>query len=346
MKKITNKVFLLGIIISIFLAAISIPSFAKTETKTIVLKKSDDKYLIYFDEICNNAFKFAISNDQNTKQEDLKFIASAKDNNTENSLNIAYLDETNYSSNNDEIYIWVKDNLDNLAINGEKIDLKNVIDDEILNFINTTTIVNKETDRIKVDTTQAHVTNAVVDGVDTTIKTGKIVIDENESSTYYYKLIAVDEKNLDAKELYDLVDKINNYSGNTYGKLKLATQFYELYNKQMPEKSEWNIVQNSTILQPEDSKTGDKYIAYVKEINKNQKEVIDIKLLECVREEAQGKNQKEETVTEDVVQTVKLPVTYDSIILIIIMIALIMGMVIVTLLKMKHTPKHTQKRGK
>ena len=236
--------------------------------------------------------------------------------------------------------------MDNLAINGEKIDLKNVIDDEILNFINTTTIVNKETDRIKVDTTQAHVTNAVVDGVDTTIKTGKIVIDENESSTYYYKLIAVDEKNLDAKELYDLVDKINNYSGNTYGKLKLATQFYELYNKQMPEKSEWNIVQNSTILQPEDSKTGDKYIAYVKEINKNQKEVIDIKLLECVREEAQGKNQKEETVTEDVVQTVKLPVTYDSIILIIIMIALIMGMVIVTLLKMKHTPKHTQKRGK
>ena len=60
MKKITNKVFLLGIIISIFLAAISIPSFAKTETKTIVLKKSDDKYLIYFDEICNNAFKFAL----------------------------------------------------------------------------------------------------------------------------------------------------------------------------------------------------------------------------------------------------------------------------------------------
>lgn len=343
MKKNIIKMFFLGIVVILTLITLSSPKYAKTEDDTIVLKKSENKYIIYFNQICNNVFQFAISDKSDTSEENLNFVNSAKDNDGVDALNVAYLDETNYSKSNTDTYIWVKDMTDNLIITGEKIDLKNALDDEIINFINTTTIANKETDRIKVDTTQTQVKNTVVDGVDTTIKTGKIVIDENVNSKYCYKLISANNSDSNAGKLYELVDKINNYSGNGYEKLKLAKQFYELYNTLIPEKSEWNNVQNSEILQPEDSITGDKYIVYIKEIKKDGKEIIDIKLLECIREEAQGKNQKEEIIKEDVKQTVKLPVTYDSIILIVILVALIIAMVIVTILRMRVKPKH---RGK
>ncbi len=332
MKKSLIKILLLGIFVSIILFALTISVYAETGNETIVLKKSDNKYLIYYNEICNNIFQFAISNSSSTNVDSLNFVNSAKDSTNEDALNVAYVDGTNNPQNYTELYIWIKDENGNPLKSGEEIDIENAIDDEIINFINTTTIANKATERIKIDTTQTVTKNSIIDGVDTTITTGKIVIDAKAGSSYYYELLSANDNTSNPGKLYELADKINNYSGNAYGKLKLAKEFYNLYLSQMPQSSEWKTVENNEILQPEDTVAGDKYIVYIKEVKSDGSEIIDVKLLECIREEAQGKNQKKETS--------KLPITYDSIALLVIFAILIFAIVIVLILKKKQSEKH------
>ena len=340
----SSKIRVVFFVIAILLALLT-PVYAETENEVIVLKKATNKYLIYFDNLYNNAFQFAISADGTANESDLTFKSSAKDGTAEDALNVAFVDETNNPLNEEEIFIWVKDNTDTTVISGKKIDLKNnILDDDIINFINTTTLANKDTTRIKVDTTQTQTTNSIVDGVDTTIKVGKIVIEGNSDSTYSYVLLPANDNNTDAGKLYELADKINNYSGNSYGKLKLAQEFYDLYLQLTPNDSDWKDASNNEILQPEDTKAGDKFVVYIKESKKTGEEVIDIKLLECIREEAKGENQKEETITENVRKAVKLPVTYDSIALIVIFVLLVLAIVFVALLKNKYSNgKHSNK---
>ena len=71
----------------------------------------------------------------------------------------------------------------------------------------------------------------------------------------------------------------------------------------MPSNSEWTAVENSEILQPENTVEGDKYIVYIKETKGND-ETVDAKFLTCVYKEDAGVDKEEKTV--------KLPVTFDS----------------------------------
>lgn len=329
-KKI--KTLLLGILLAVLLISLTIPVYANTENETIIYKKADNKYLIYYSELLNNAFQFAISNSSSTDISSLNFLNSAKDNDEETALNVAYVDQTNNPQNHTELYIWIKDGEGNLIKTAEKIELENALDNEIINLINTTTIANKNTDRIKIDTTQTNTRNAIVDGVDTTVTTGKILINAREGAKYYYKLLNANDNASDPGKLYNMADEINNYTGNAYGRLKLAKNFYDLYLAQTPQSDEWIEVENNEILQPEDTVTGDKYIVYIKEVKDDDSQIIDVKLLECIREENQGKNQKEETV--------KLPITYDNVILIIIFAVLILAILIVLFLKKRSSGKH------
>ena len=340
----SSKIRVIFLVIAILLVLLT-PVYAENENEVIVLKKATNKYLVYFDNLFNNAFQFAISADETANENDLNFVSSAKDGTAEDALNVAFVDETNNPLNEEEVFIWIKDSSDNTVISGQKIDLKNnILDDDIIDFINTTTIANKDTTRIKIDTTQTQTTNSIVDGVDTTVKVGKIVIVENSGSTYSYALLPANDNTTDAGKLYELADKINNYSGNSYGKLKLAQEFYNLYLQLIPNDSDWKNVSNSEILQPEDTKSGDKFIVYIKEEKKSGEEIIDIKLLECIREEAKGENQKEETITENVQKAVKLPRTYDSIALIVIFALLVLAIVGVAILRNKHSNgKHSDK---
>ena len=267
MKKATIIKLCTMIVFSILMSVFVVSTYASSTNDVIVLKKSEKRYLIYYKELCNSVFQFAISDKIDTDVEELTFINSAKDSTNEGALYVAFIDETNYSDG--DMYIWVKDDSDNLVIEGEKIDLTNPLDDDIIEFINTTTIVNKETDRIKVDTTQTQTTNTEVDGVDTTITTGKMIIDGNTNSKYSYVLYSANDKTSNAGKIYELSDKINNFSGNSYEKLELAREFYNLYILQMPKDSEWKNIENNTILQPEDTVAGDKFIVYIKAIKDN-----------------------------------------------------------------------------
>ena len=106
----------------------------------------------------------------------------------------------------------------------------------------------------------------------------------------------------------------------------------DLYTQLMP--TDWTEVDNSEILQPEEAREGDKYIVYIKE-EQGQTSTIDAKFLVCRYEEDQGKNQEEKTITE----TVKLPVTYDSIALIVALAIIILAIIIVAILKLKANKK-------
>jgi len=330
MKNTTIKIIASFITMLMLLSIISVPVMAETDVENIVLKKAEKEFIIYYKNICNNEFQFAFSTDSTTKEEDLSFTNSVKDQLTENALNVAYVDETSYNqffASSTVAYIWIRDMEDNIILKADKIDLSNAIDDNIIELVNTTTIVNDKTDRIEVDTTQTHETSADVNGVATSVTIGKVVVKENENSKYYYSLIKVSDENEYAKELYSLAE--TGSTANTYESLSFSKRFYELYTMLTPLDEEWTEVENSEILQPETARTGDKYILYLKEENTG---TVDVKLLESVYEFNDRYEKEEDKV---ITETVKLPVTYDSIALIVIFAIVILAIIIVAILKMK-----------
>lgn len=349
MKSSTIKIIASIITMLMLLSIISMPVMAETDAENIILKKAEKEFMIYYKDFCNDEFQFAFSTEKTTAEGDLSFTNSVKDQLTEDALNVAYVDETLYDqffTSNTVAYIWIKDMADNTILEADKIDLSNAIDDNIIELVNTTTIVNDATSRIEVDTTQTHETSADVNGVATSVTIGKVVVKEKENSKYYYSLIKVSDENADAKELYNLAE--TNDVSNTYESLSLTKRFYELYTELMPEDDEWTEVENSEILQPETARTGDKYILYLKEESKvavslaeatdaaEVVEVVDVKLLESVYEFNDRYEKEEDKV---ITETVKLPVTYDSIALIVIFAIMILAIIIVAILKIKSNKK-------
>ena len=309
-KKITS-VLLLAIMI---IAMASVPVLATTNEK-VILKNSNNEYLIYFKEFCKKDFQFAISKNDKAVETELNFVNSAKDQpaSSGEALNVAYIDETSFEGifgkNPTSLvaYIWVKDADDKTVIKAEKIDLSDALTEKMIAVVNTTTKANESTDRIAIDTTQEQVTNPVVEGITTTVRTGKIVVKEKKDSKYYYSLIKVSDENADATEMYNLAETIGK-SKDTYENLSAEKRFYELYEKLTPAESDWTEVENSEILQPETARTGDKYIAYIKEEN-GQQTTVDAKLLVSKYDYEEKRVKEEDKV---ITETVKLPVTFDS----------------------------------
>ena len=347
MKNTTSKIIASLITMLMLLSIISVPVMAETDVENIILKKAEKNYMIYYKDICNDEFQFAFSTESTTGEEDLSFTNSVKDQLTEDALNVAYVDETLYNqffSSNTVAYIWIKDMEDNTIVEADKIDLSNAIDDNIIELVSTTTIVNDETDRIEVDTTQTHETSTDVNGVATTVTIGKVVVKEKENAKYYYSLIKVSDENINAKELYSLAETTN--ITNTYESLSFAKRFYELYTELAPStEAEWTPVENSEILQPETARTGDKYILYLKEESTvsadaadaaDVVDIVDVKLLESVYEFNDRYEKEEDKV---ITETVKLPVTYDSIALIVVFAIVILAIIIVAILKLKSNKK-------
>ena len=334
MKKSTIKIIAFGIIMLMLLGIMVVPVKAETEYTSIILETEENEYIVYYGDACEKEFQFAIAESSDADPSSLNYTSSAKDTLEEGALNVAYIDSSNNPSNANKVYLWIMDNADNQIVSAYEVDLSNALNSSIVELVNTTTIANEETSRIKVDTTKTQTENNMVDGVDTTITTGKIVVEEKEGAEYSYALIEAAEGSK-AKDLSDLVEQINDYSGNTYGKLKLVKSFYDQYLELMPEDSEWSEIENSEILQPDSAKSGDLFIVYIKEVADSGEEIIDVKVLECVRTEEQGTDKNEETVTE----VVNSPVTYDSAALLIVFGVIILAIVTVVILKIRTNKK-------
>ena len=334
MKKSTIKLVAFGMLVLMLLSIFTVPVKAETYEK-VVLKKANKEFLIYYKDICNDEFEFAFSLDKSQPTDDL-FTRSAKDQGDEGALDVAYVDETLYDTYFDTskaAYIWIKDNNDQMVVSADLVDLTDALNDGMIELVNNTT------KRIDVDTTQTHEIHEMVDGVDTTVTTGKVVVDEKGGAKYSYTLTRLTDITTKANKLFDLAEALKEDISDTYTNLSLSKQFYDLYMELMPTNSEWTEVENSEILQPDNTVEGDKYIVYLKEETADSI-TVDAKFLTCVYKADEGVDQKEETITE----TVKLPVTFDSgTILFIILGIIVLALVIFAIIRVKANKKDENK---
>ena len=333
MKKSTIKLVAFGMLVLMLLSIFTVPVKAETYEK-VVLKKANKEFLIYYKDICNDEFEFAFSLDKSQPTDDL-FTRSAKDQADEGALDVAYIDATLYDTYfaTNKAYIWIKDNNDQMLVSADLVDLTDALNDGMIELVNNTT------KRIDVDTTQTHETHEMVDGVDTTVTTGKVVVDEKGGAKYSYTLTRLTDTTTKANKLFDLAEALKEDISDTYTNLSLSKQFYDLYMELMPTNSEWTEVENSEILQPDNTVEGDKYIVYLKEEIADST-TVDAKFLTCVYKADEGVDQKEETITE----TVKLPVTFDSgTILFIILGIIVLALVIFAIIRVKANKKDENK---
>ena len=333
MKKSTIKLVAFGMLVLMLLSIFTVPVKAETYEK-VVLKKANKEFLIYYKDICNDEFEFAFSVDNSQPADDL-FTRSAKDQADEGALDVAYIDATLYDTYfaTNKAYIWIKDNNDQMVVSADLVDLTDALNDGMIELVNNTT------KRIDVDTTQTHETHEMVDGVDTTVTTGKVVVDEKGGAKYSYTLTRLTDTTTKANKLFDLAEALKEDISDTYTNLSLSKQFYDLYMELMPTNSEWTKVENSEILQPDNTVEGDKYIVYLKEETADSI-TVDAKFLTCVYKADEGVDQKEETITE----TVKLPVTFDSgTILFIILGIIVLALVIFAIIRVKANKKDENK---
>ena len=288
-----------------------------TEDK-VVLAKESDKYLIYYKDLCGEAFEFALASNSTADVNSLTFRQSAQDQNDGD--NIAYIDGSNRSEfgTGTQGYIWVRNSNNDMVVTADAIDLSNSLTDEQLELVSTTT------ERIKIDSSKVDESKTTVDGVERTITKGKaIIVNPNTAADYSYAIVLANDNTTNPGKLYELAEKLNDAT-TTYDKLKLSKEFYDLYTLLIPATWENEVGEDYTILQPEDTVDGDKYILWLKEDSK-----VDAHFLVSKNLEEEGTNTVERQVTE----TVKLPVTFDSgnillIILAVIVIALIVFVVL------------------
>ena len=340
MKKSIKITLMLILLIAIMV----MPTFISANTESKILKKSD-KYLIYNENVMNEEFTFAFGT-ENQNKESLIFFPSAKDSNEEGAKNVAYIDDEikskmdaktkAYLEKNSEAFLFVKNAKGEYVINAEKIELKNAIDNEK---------IESTTKRIKVDTTKTDVTTQTIEGIKTEVTKGKVVITDNAKAKYSYILIKLlTEGENDYSKLMKLTTKISNKEEleklDIIQRLELMEQFLNLYNAKEPKAndSSWLPVENLEILQPQDSKNGEKYIAFIKSINGDEI-IIDAQFLTC--DQNYTPIYEKETIT--IKETSKLPVTFDSLTTIIIVFAMIIVAIVILLVVRKKASKKENK---
>ena len=116
-----------------------------------------------------------------------------------------------------------------------------------------------------------------------------------------------------------------------FDKLKAYKNFYNRYHELEPSlrDTSWQEVNNMVIPQPESSENGDKYILWLMKDG----DIIYLQILTCTRLEDKG----QETEKVIVKETSKLPFTYDSIALFVILGILVVMLIALIIIKKRKT---------
>ena len=329
MKKIFSKILFI-ILMATVLLAVSNTVLGASETHTI-LQKSDTEYVIYLKSVLDKEFEFIYTNDVLENDAALDYKKNAKD--SKDGLPIAYVDAdlyVKYFKDKTATYLWAK-NANGYIAKGIKIDLSESITDKMVELTTNTT------KRISVDTTKKDVVEEEKDGIKYTTTTGKIVIKADEKAKYYYTMKDI-TKSEDYAKLMQMVEEINKLEkANTVTKLEKSKEFYDLYSKLLADVKDdsWVKVENMEIPQPKESKTGDKYVVWVKQETEAGK-IVDAQFMTCSKEEDKQFIKEQQVIVE----TSKLPVTYDSIALFVVLgIAVVLFVVLLVIRKKSDTPK-------
>ena len=139
MKNLKLKL-LITIVFMMALFIIFKPSVFATNEETIVLKKSDKEYLLYFENNLDKEFEFALTNKKDADKNALTYKICAKDTSKEDKNSVAYIDEelfNKYLSNT--TYVWVRDLDGNYLVNGVELNLQDCVEDADVDLANSIT---------------------------------------------------------------------------------------------------------------------------------------------------------------------------------------------------------------
>lgn len=323
-KKLFSKI-IFTILMTVAILAIGNNVLAVNENITI-LQKTSDEYVVYLKSAIDKEFEFVYTNEVLEDDAKLDYIKSAKD--SKDGANVAYVDSAMYEKyfkNAENTYIWAKSGEDKLAL-GIKVDLKTVVTEDMVQFVTNTT------KRIDVNTESKEVVVVEENGIKYTTTTGKIEIKDDENVPYYYALtnIADSKEYADLMTLAEIINK--SETASTVEKLDNTKKFYDLYEKLLSEikADKWVEVENMQVPQPKESKTGDKYVVWFKQVGASE-EVKDVQFMTCYKEE------DKQFITEEqvIIETSKLPITYDSIALFVVLGVAVVIFVVIFVVRKK-----------
>ena len=326
----------------LFLAVIPIAVFATNEDVSIVStinNESKTDYIFYIKDYSKQKFKYAFTTNANPEEMDLYYINSISDLRENQS---AFLDAATYeelSKQSSIIYMWAKDEKENLILEGIQLDLSKVLTEKQIDNVETLTKrIEVEIADSEEDTTT--VRNETVDGVEEVANVGYVkILDNDKKATFYYERTKIVDSE-EHKQLMLLVEEINNEyeKMDMYEKIQFATKFNALYSKLVKD-AKWEEVKEKTIEQPEESVNGDKYIVFLKKVDKKGEETIDAQFLTAYED------YKPNVVIEEIItqETTKLPITYDSIALF-VALGVIVLLVVLVLIRMKNLKKQNEQK--
>lgn len=302
--------FLTILVITVLLLPITV--LATNENIEILLKNEGDA-LIYINGHLDAEFEFAFSNDSGADKTTLSFRTAETDA-AKNGNYIAYINteiqEDYFKDKTKKVYFWAKDSSGEFFAEAVEIDIDKAIIEQDISYIDSLTKMINLT--ITTETTEK-----TENDVKITTTLGKIELEEGK---YLYQLIKpTTEEYKNLVTYLERMSKIN--SVDAYTELKTYNEFANLFEKLLNELDgeKWeNPTDKNEIFQPEDAKTGDQYVLWIMD---SEKQIIDIQLLTSIREESQEK------IVERV--TTKLPVTYDNNVLLIVLGILVIVAIIV-----------------
>lgn len=339
-KKVIKLLGALTILLLIVMTPIMVLA---TNEGVSVVNTQTNEYIIYIKDYTDKNFKYAFTNNASPKEMDLSYINSISDLGGSQG---AFLDAETYEKlKNQPIYIWAKDEEENLILNGVQIDFENSLTKENINTIeNTTKRIAVEISTSK-DSTEltTPVRSEIIEGVKEVAKAGYVKITDSKDAEYYYQRVKTSDSEEYAK-LMELAEDINSkYSEmDMYEKVQANEQFYSLYSK-LTNEAKWQKVENMEIKQPESIEqsngTGDKYIVFLKKIAKSGDTTLDAQFLqEYYDYEPNAVIERVETQ-----ETTKLPITYDSIALIVILALVVIALVVIFIRMKKLNKKNEEK---
>ena len=330
MNRISVKLLSVLAII-LFIAVIPIVTLAANEEISIISKTIGEKqeYIIYIKDYTNQKFKYAFTTNANPQEMDLSYINSISDLRGNQS---AFLDAETYeklSNENQTIFIWAKDQNQNLILHGIQLDLNQILTEEKLETVETVT----KRIQVKIGDSQEEtktVRNENIDGVDEIANVGYVEIIDDEKADYYYQKIKLPNSE-EYNRFMELSEQIKNEYDemDMYSKVQLGTEFNELYSK-ITSEAQWEAVEDMIIEQPEASVSGDKYIVLLKKVGKKEETTLDVQFLTAFDNYTPNVI-KEEIITHE---TTKLPITYDNIALFVIL-GIIVILVIAVFIRIK-----------
>lgn len=303
-----------GIISLVLLIALLFPiKIFAAENDTAIIHSENGDYVVYVKDM-KEKFKFAITNTQNADKTQLKYITSSKDEQGENVIFITKEKYKNLTKNgtNTKSYIYIKDMNGEDKIEGQEIDFANAVEQSQLQETESLT------KRIKAKTAKNLKTiEKDENGIKVTTNLGGLKITEKEGK-YEYSLNKVQKG--EYKELENIANNINTNVNkmDTVEKIKTYKSFYDLYNNLLKVQN-WKEVQDSQIIQPEDSNKDDTYVIFLNKTAEDGTKTQDIKFLTTNVTEKEGEIL--ETIEEPITikEATKLPITGESLSLFIIL---------------------------